>query len=218
MMTADPAPADVGRFLQLSRFMRHARFAALVAAILFCGPLSSVHAQSHYHVVKTLNLGRARADYIIVDPAGRRLYGLGDNVIDVDRDTIVGHVAGGGGGYAIDDADNRGLVRNGTLFDLNSLALLGHLDIKADGIRYEPVTHRAFAWEGKDTWVVDMRTGKLITRTSTMGEGLESGVADGRGKLFMNIEDAGAIQRADARTLKVEETYKVPGCGRAQGL
>jgi hypothetical protein len=191
----------------------------LAASTLLFVTFAAVGAQApHYHVIKKLNLGHSRADYIIVDPAGRRLYGLGDNVIDVDRDTVVGHVAGGGGGYAIDDADNRGLVRNGTVFDLKSLAVTGHVDAKGDGIRYEPVTHRAFTWEGKNTWVVDMRTGKLITETTTMGEGLESGVADGRGKLFMNIEDAGAIQRADAKSLKVEETYKVAGCGRAQGL
>lgn len=199
--------------------MRHIRSLGLVASAFLFASVSSMDAQApRYHVTKTLNLGHTRADYIIVDASGRRLYGLGDNVIDVDRDTVVGHVAGGGGGYAVDDADNRGLVRNGTVFDLETLAVTGHVDTKGDGIRYEPVTHRAFTWEGKDTWVVDMRTGKLITKTTTMGEGLESGVADGRGKLFMNIEDAGAIQRADAKSLKVEETYKVPGCGRAQGL
>lgn len=37
-------------------------------------------------VVKTIDIGPARADYIIVDPIGRRLYGLGDEVIDVDTD------------------------------------------------------------------------------------------------------------------------------------
>ena len=199
--------------------MRHVPSAALFSSMMLAFTFSSIGAQSpHYHVIKTLNLGRSRADYIIVDTNGRRLYGLGDNVIDVDRDTVVGHVAGGGGGYAIADDENRGLVRNGIVFNLKTLAVEGHLDVKADGIRYEPVTHRAFAWEGKDTWIVDMRTGKLITKTTTMGEGLESGVADGRGKLFMNIEDAGAVQRADARAMKVEQTYKVPGCGRAQGL
>jgi len=170
-----------------------------------------------YHVVKTIDIGPARADYIIIDPDGRRLYGLGDKVIDVDHDSIVGMVEGGGGGYAIDREDNRGLVRNGTLFDLKTLAVTGHVDMKADGSRYDPVTHRAFAWEGKDGWVVDMRSGKLITQTM-IGDGLESGVADGRGKLFANIEDKGAIEQFDTRTLKIEKTYPVPGCGRAQGL
>ena len=170
-----------------------------------------------YHVVKRVELGRARADYIIVDPVGRRLYGLGDKVIDVDTDSIIGTVVGGGGGYAIAADLNRGFVRNGIVFDLKTLAVTGHVDADGDGIRYEPVTHRAFTWEGKDAWVVDMRTGALITK-STIGDGLESGVADGRGKLFLNVEDSGFVERVDAQTLKIEATYKVSGCGRAQGL
>ena len=197
---------------------------ALVATVLFAVDaavgtrVNAAAAQApHYHVVKTIALGRARADYIIVDPIGRRLYGLGDKVIDVDRDSIVGAVQGGGGGYVIDQEDNRGLVRNGTLFDLKTLAVTGHVDMKADGSRYDPVTHRAFAWEDKNGWVVDMRTGKLIS-TMMIGDGLESGVADGRGKLFANIEEKGAIEQFDTRALEIEKTYAVPGCGRAQGL
>jgi DNA-binding beta-propeller fold protein YncE len=145
------------------------------------------------------------------------LYGLGDNVINVDDDKIVGHVAGGGGGYAIAADLNRGLVRNGVEFNLKTLAVTGHVDAKGDGIRYEPVTHRAFTWEGKNAWVVDMNTGKLITK-STIGDGLESGVADGTGKLFLNVEDSGFVERVDARTLKIETTYRIPHCGHAQGL
>jgi hypothetical protein len=170
-----------------------------------------------YHVVKRMVLGVARADYIIVDPVGRRLYGLGDKVIDVDQDSVIGTVAGGGGGYAIAADLNRGFVRSGVLFDLKTLAVTGHVDANGDGIRYDPITHRAFTWEGKDAWVVDMRTGALITK-STIGDGLESGVADGKGKLFLNVEDSGFIQRVDAQTLTIEATYKIPACGRAQGL
>jgi hypothetical protein len=172
---------------------------------------------SHYHVVKTIDLGRARADYIIVDTHGRRLYGLGDNVINVDHDSIIGTVQGGGGGYAIASDLNRGLVRNGTLFNLTTLAVNGHVDAAGDGIRYDPVSHRAFTWRDKDAWIVDMRTGKLIEK-STIGDGLETGVVDGRGKMFLNVEDSGFVQRVDTRTLKIEETFKVPQCGHAQGL
>jgi hypothetical protein len=112
---------------------------------------------------------------------------------------------------------NRGLVRNGIVFNLKTLAVEGRVESKGDGIRYEPVTQRAFTWADKDAWVVDMKTGKLITK-STIGDGLESGVADGRGKLFLNVEDSGFVTRVDARTLKIEETYRIPHCGRAQGL
>jgi hypothetical protein len=189
---------------------------AACAILAFAG--SALAAQTpHYHVVKRIALGPVRADYIIVDPVGRRLYGLGDKVIDVDRDTVVGTVAGGGGGYAIARDQNRGLVRNGVLFDLTTLAVTGHVDANGDGIRYDPVTHRAFTWEGKDAWVVDMTTGRLVTK-STIGNGLESGVADGRGKLFLNVEDSGFVQRVDAQSLGIEATYRIAGCGRAQGL
>jgi len=112
---------------------------------------------------------------------------------------------------------NRGLVRNGTVFNLKTLEVTGHVAAKGDGIRYDPVTHRAFTWADKDAWVVDMKTGNLITK-STIGDGLESGVADGKGKLFLNVEDSGFVQRVDARTLKIEATYRIPSCGHAQGL
>ena len=191
---------------------------ALTAFALSTFAASSLAAQStHYHVVKRMVLGHARADYIIVDPVGRRLYGLGDKIIDVDKDTVIGSVVGGGGGYAIATDQNRGLVRNGVVFDLKTLAVTGHVDASGDGIRYDPVTHRAFTWEGKDAWVVDMMSGKLITKTS-IGDGLESGVADGKGKLFLNVEDSGFVERVDAKTYKIEDTYRIAGCGRAQGL
>lgn len=193
-------------------------FLAAAAAVGVAALPQAASAQrAHYHVIRTIDLGPARADYIIVDAVGRRLYGLGDKVIDVDRDTIVGTIPGGGGGYAIDDQDNRGLVRNGTLFDLKTLAVTGHVDMKADGSRYDPATHRGFAWVDKEGWVVDMRTGALV-RKMMIGNGLESGVADGGGKLFATIEDQGAIEQFNTRTLTIEKTYPVPGCGHAQGL
>jgi DNA-binding beta-propeller fold protein YncE len=168
-------------------------------------------------VVKRLVLGKARADYIIVDPVGRRLYGMGDEVIDVDKDTVIGTVQGGGGGYAIASDLDRGLVRSGVVFNLKTLAVEGNVGSKGDGIRYDPFTHRAFTWVDKDAWVVDMRTGKLLAKT-TIGDGLESGVADGKGKLFLNVEDSGYVQEVDAQTYKIGPTFRVPKCGRAQGL
>ena len=191
---------------------------AFVAVIASALSASALAAQTpHYHVVKKINLGHTRADYLIVDPVGRRLYGLADKVIDVDRDTVIGSIEGAGGGYAIAADQNRGLVRNGIVFDLKTLAITGHLDTKGDGIRYDPVTHRAFTWEGNDAWIVDMTTGALLAKQS-IGDGLESGVADGAGKMFLNVEDSGFIERFDTRSLKIETVYRIPSCGRAQGL
>ena len=190
--------------------------AAALAVVTLISAAATAHAQQ-YHVVKTIDIGPARADYIIIDPIGRRLYGLGDKVVDVDNDAIVGTVEGGGGGYVIDHEDNRGLVRNGTLFDLKTLGVTGHLDIRADGSRYDPVTHRGFLWEGTKGWVVDMRTGKLVS-TTMIGDGLESAAADDHGKLYAAIEDKGGLEQFDTRKLTIDKTWDIPACGRAQGL
>ena len=151
---------------------------------------------------------------------GRRLYGLGDNVFDVDKDTVVGTVKDGGGGYVIAADQNRGMVRNGVLFDLKTLAVTGRVEgVKGDGVLYDPVTHRGFSWEGKDTWVVDMTTGKLITKSTALGDGLESGAADGKGKFFANVEEKGFIERADTKALKVDTVFHIAECKPpAQGL
>jgi DNA-binding beta-propeller fold protein YncE len=183
---------------------------------------STLIAQSraHYHVIKRVVIGHASADYLTIDPVGRRLYGLGDRVFDVDKDTVIGSVKDGGGGYVIAPDQNRGVVRNGVMFDLKTLAETGRLEgVKADGILYDPVTHRGFTWADKDTWVIDMTTGKLITRSTSLGDGLESGAADGKGKYFANVESAGSIQVADARALKVDTVYHIAECKPpAQGL
>lgn len=190
---------------------------AALAALGVFPAAATGQATPHYHVVKTIRLGHTRADYLNLDVAGRRLYGLGDKVLDVDTDSIIGTVQGGGGGYAIAHDLNRGLVRNGTVFNLKTLAVEGHLDTRGDGIRYDPVTHKAFTWRGTHAWEVDMRTGKLVG-TTPIGDGLESGVADGRGYFFLNVEAKGFIERLNTRTYKIGPVYEIAGCGRAQGL
>ncbi len=202
--------------------MTRFRLAARLALLLSVAGVPTLAAQgaSHYHVIKRVVIGRASADYIVVDGAGRRLYGLGDNVFDVDKDTVIGTVKDGGGGYVIAGDQNRGMVRNGVLFDLKTLAVTGRVEgVKGDGVLYDPVTRRGFSWEDKDTWVVDMTTGKLITKSTALGEGLESGAADGKGKFFANVEDKGFIERADTKALKVDTVFHIAECKPpAQGL
>ncbi len=213
-----PPPHNCSLESAMNRF----RVGALSAFLLSVagGQTLTAQAASHYHVVKRVVIGRVSADYIVIDPAGRRLYGLADRVFDIDKDTVIGTVKDGGGGFVIAPDQNRGLVRNGVLFDLKTLAVTGRIDeIKGDGVLYDPVTHRGFSWRDKETWVVDMTTGKLITKSTELGEGLESAAADGRGKFFANVEEKGFIQRADAKTLKVDTVYHIADCKQpAQGL
>ena len=74
--------------------MSRSRICALLALAL-CAQALAAQA-TNYHIVKRVVIGRVSADYIIIDPVGRRLYGLGDKVLDVDKDSIIGTMAGGG--------------------------------------------------------------------------------------------------------------------------
>ena len=56
--------------------MLRALASSLASLALATLAASALAAQNpHYHVVKRVVLGHTRADYIIVDPVGRRLYG-----------------------------------------------------------------------------------------------------------------------------------------------
>ncbi len=62
-----------------------------------------------------------------------------------------------------------------------------------------------------------MKTGTLIGPAG-VGAGLETGAADGKGKMYFNVEAAGSIEKFDTQSLKIEATWPVAGCGTAQGL
>jgi DNA-binding beta-propeller fold protein YncE len=183
----------------------------------FCqSTLSAQTSTPHYHVVARITIGKTKADFLSIDPVHRKLYGAGDKIIDIDRDSVIGSIAGAGGGYALATDDNRGLVRNGTLFDLITLRITGKIDGKGDASVYDPITHRAFMLNDTTT-VVDMTTGSIMAK-KVIAHALESGVADGRGKLFINREDSSIVTKVNAKTLEVEARYPVAHCKAAQGL
>src|SRR5258708_17830195 len=137
----DPPSITSPAMLRFSR-------SALLALLLPLTGASTIAAQSapHYHVVKRVVIGHVAADYLNIDPVCRRLYGLGDKVFDVDRDTVIGSVTDCGGGYVLAPDQNRGVARNGVVFDLKTLAATGRLDdMKADGNLCDPGTPRRCA-------------------------------------------------------------------------
>jgi hypothetical protein len=200
----------------MSRQLARAALAALALVAFGQTPLPGQKPAPHYHVVTRIPIGNTSADFIVVDAVHRRLYGAGDKVIDIDKDSVIGSIAGAGGGYALAPDHNRGLVRNGTVFNLTTLAVTGTVAGKGDASVYDPVTGRAFMLEDTTT-VVDMRTGKIITR-KVIAHALESGAADGRGKLFINREDSSIVTKVDAKTVAIEARYPIPNCKAAQGL
>ncbi len=181
----------------------------------------------HYHQIGRITLGARGdgyyADFIAIDSASRHLFGLGNAVVDVDQDKVVGAMPIKiVGGYALAPDLGRGFERNGTYFDLKTLKVLHPIAAKGDASVYDPVTHRTFLFDratetDPTVTVIDMRHGKVIAKRA-LAPGFESAVADGTGKLFINREDSSVLTKVNAWTVQIEARYPIPDCKGAQGL
>lgn len=181
-----------------------------------------------YHVLKKRNAGGEGGwDYLNVDAQARRIYiSRGDHVDVVDADTgsKVGTIANTPGvhGIALAPRLGRGFTSNGregtvTIFNLKDLKEIGRVPVgqNPDAIMYDPASHRVFTMNGRsnDATAVDAATGK-VDGTIPLGGRPEFAVADGKGEVFINIEDKSEIVAVDARQLKVLHHWSIaPGDG-----
>jgi DNA-binding beta-propeller fold protein YncE len=108
------------------------------------------------------------------------------------------------------------------VFDLKSLARLK--EIKAtgenpDAILYDSATHRVFSFNGRgrNVTVLDARSDEVIG-TIPLDAKPEFAVRDGKGTVFVNLEDKGSIAQIDAQHLRVAAVWPIAGCEEPSGL
>jgi YVTN family beta-propeller protein len=111
--------------------------------------------------------------------------------------------------------------RSATLLDRDSGAVKAEIETgeEPDGAAYDPATGRAFVMNGgsADISVIDVAAGKAIGRIAVGGTP-EGAVADGKGRLFVNIEDANAIAVIDIGRGRVVRRYRLAGCEEPTGI
>ncbi len=179
-----------------------------------------------YHVVKKIRIGGDGFwDYLTVDQAARRLYVSHSTkvvVIDLETDKPVGEIDNTPGvhGIALAPELNRGYISCGradtvTIFDLNTLKVLGQVKTGSnpDAIRYDSSTRRVFVFNhsGHDATVFDAASGQ-IAGTIALGGAPEFSRIDGKGKIYVNIEDLSEVAEVDCRTLAVLRRFSIkPG-------
>ncbi len=195
--------------------------------------VSAIAAGTGYHILKEIKVGGEGGwDYLTMDSAARRLYVSHTNkvnVIDPDAGKIVGEIPDTQGvhGIAIASALNRGFTSNGrgnnvTIFDLKTLKPIG-TPVKTgenpDSIRFEPNSGRVFTFNGrsKDSTAIDAKTGNVVG-TIPMGGKPEFSVADGKGKIYVNIEDTSEVVEIDAAKASVTKRYSLKPCDGPSGL
>jgi len=197
---------------------------AVIAAAV--GLLSLGAQPSGYQVAKKISLpGAGGWDYLTVDETARRLYVSHATqvvVVDTDHLEVVGTIPGLAGvhGIALAPEFARGFVTSGqtdsvVVFDSRTLARTAEVKAgpKPDAIVYDPATEQVFAMNGDGASTTVIRAAdNRVMGTIALSGGPESAVADGRGNVFVNIEDANELVRIDARSREVKQRWPVAPC------
>jgi YVTN family beta-propeller protein len=206
-------------------------FLLSLVAILNCSHF--LYAQSNYKLINKIHLeGEGGWDYISVDEANSRIYVSHSTVAQV-FDLKTGQLAGtipntnGIHGIAIATSLNKGFTSNGkdssvTVFDLKTLKVLASVKVTGanpDCILYDAFSQKVFTFNGRsaNATVIDANNNKVIATISLDGKP-EFSVTDGKGTIFVNIEDKSVINVINATTLTVEQHWPIAPGEEPSGL
>jgi len=199
---------------------------ALALLTAACPAQAQPAAAAPYRLLHTISIGGEGGwDFLVADPAGERLYvthGTQTEVIDLKTKQLIGHIANtpGAHGIAVVPSAGRGYVSCGrnnycVVFDLKTLKNLGTIPTgpKPDALLYDEFSKRVFAFsnDGGQSTVLDAATGKKVG-TAELGGDVEVPATDGKGHIFVNIENKSEVVEFDARSLAVRHRYPLaPG-------
>jgi DNA-binding beta-propeller fold protein YncE len=202
------------------------RLAILIGVVAAIHCPSLVSAQGMKQIKKTVIGGEGGWDYLAVDSENRRLYvshSTQVEVLNVDTHEKIGVIPNlqGVHGVVIVNKAGRGLTTNGrsntvTIFDLKTLRPIADLPTgkNPDAAFYDSYSERVFVFNhtGGSVTAIDIAVGKVVGTMELGGEAAEAGVSDGKGTIFVNLEDLNEIVAFDAKMLVVKSRWKLaPG-------
>ena len=191
--------------------------------------LNGQNAPVGYKIVQKIQLsGDGGWDYLNADDATGMLYvshGKMVNVVDMNTGKSVATITDVNGvhGIAIAPEFNKGFISNGpdsnvTVFNTKDFSVIKKIPVTGknpDAIIFEPFTKTIITWNGRSSnaTVIDAKTDKVVQTIPLPGKP-EAAVSDGKGKVFVNIEDKSEVCMINVKTWKVEQTWSVaPGEG-----
>jgi DNA-binding beta-propeller fold protein YncE len=222
--------------------------ASLVASAALLAPLVRAQ-DGPYKVLKTARVGGEGGwDYIYADSNGRRIYiprgavraTAASNtspetaaqpprltVFNLDTLAPVGELPGvGGQGVAVDPTNGHGFTSDHpqvSMFDTKTLTKLKSIDVgdaRPDGILFDSFSERVFVFSHptKNATVIDARDG-TVAGTIDLGGTPEEGVPDGKGMLYVVMQDAvGSVTVVDIKSMKAVAHYSLVDMGGCNGL
>jgi DNA-binding beta-propeller fold protein YncE len=191
-----------------------------------------VHGQDLKILRKTVIGGEGGWDYLSVDPDNRRLYISHSTQVEVlNADThekigVIPNLKGVHGVIAV-PRHGRGITSNGrsnsaTIFDLKTLAPIAELATgkNPDALLYDPYSDRVFMFDhsGGTCTVIDIASAKVIGTVVLGGDAVEAGVTDGKGTIYVNLEDSNEIVSFDAKSLVIRSRLSIAPCNEPTGM
>ena len=196
------------------------------------------YAAGGYHLIKKISIpGGGAWDYIGIDSVNRHVFvshGPQLEILNADTYMLDGKIIAPGadfskpetltgqgvrGGAAAPDL-GRGFTSNGrdgsvSIFDLKTLKVLAVVKVgeNPDGYVYDPATRRGFTFSNltKAAAAVDIAEAKLAG-TVPLGSKPEAAAADGKGHVFVNMQEKDVVTKIDSRKLVVEESWPTAPC------
>ena len=196
---------------------------------LLAGNVLAQNSGTPYKILDTTRLmGNGGIDYVYADNDARRVYvprGGSTFVFDLDSHKYIGSITNiGGHGVAIDTATHHGFSSSSPLgmFDTETMQKIKSIDVQGrpDGILLEPLTDRVyvFSHQAPSITVIDPKDGSVVG-TVDVGGAMEQAQSDGRGKLYVDVEDEKKIAVVDVKTLKIITKYDLgDSAGEPGGL
>src|SRR3954464_15302329 len=197
---------------------------ALIAAGIFLvvSPRGASAAEP-YKVLKTSQvLGTGGIDYVYADNDGGRLYvPRGNQVMVFDLETLkpAGAITNARArGVAVDPKSHHGFCSSTpvVMWDSATLETIKTIDIQGrpDGIVFEPVTERIYVLSHSqpNATVINAKDGS-VAGTIDLGGAPEQSASDGKGHLYVTLEDKDKIAVVDVKTMKVTAHYELGGKG-----
>jgi hypothetical protein len=196
--------------------------------------LAAQNAKSEYAIVNKIHLpGDGGWDYLSVEETGLgRLFVSHGSVVQV-IDFKTGQLSGtindtqGVHGIALAPDLNKAFISCGRtalvkVIDLKTLATI--VDVKVtgenpDAIMYDKFSDKVFAFNGRtsNATVIDATTNTVAGTIALEGKP-EFPVSDGKGNIYVNIEDKSLITVIDANSMKVLKSWPIAPGEEASGL
>jgi DNA-binding beta-propeller fold protein YncE len=200
--------------------------AAAIVLLAFIGLAQQAPSTGPYKVLKTVRVGGTGGyDYVDADVDGRRLYfartGPTPRISVYNLDTLepVGEIPSSNAhGAVVDPKSGHGFASSKPIlmFDSKTMQHIKTIEVQGnpDGMYFDPTDERVYVLSHATPHItaIDAKEGSVIG-TVDIGGMPEQAVSDGKGHLYVDVEDKENIAVIDTKALKVTAHYDVTGKG-----